>query len=202
MRYVLLLLLSISVHTQALDIPRPALKYRHTLTEQARLVWGLDAPLAIFGAQVQQESNWNTMAYSNMGASGLAQFLPVTAQWIATQDPELDGINTENPTWSLRALARYDYWLYRKLIADTRCDKWAFTLSAYNGGLGWVLKDKNAAQADGANRNRWFNQVERYNSGRSKIAFTENREYPRRILLQLTPLYTKAGWGTGVCNEN
>lgn len=202
MRALMVLLLMVAIPAHALEIPRAALKYHHQLTQQARLVWGLNAPLAVMGAQVQQESAWNVSARSAVGAQGLAQFMPATAQWIATQDTALRTVDTANPTWALRALARYDHWLYQRLVADTNCDRWAFTLSAYNGGLGWVLKDKNRAQTDGANRNRWFNHVERYNAGRSDAAFTENRAYSRRILLTLTPHYARAGWGREVCDED
>ena len=73
------------------------------------------------------------------------------------------------------------------------------TLASYNGGLGWILRDKRLASAKGADPLAWFDSVERFNAGRSVAAFRENRDYPRRILFRWSPLYERSGWGTGVC---
>ena len=199
---ILFWILVISSCTAALagGIPHNAQQYRHDLTRQARLVWGLNAPVAVMAAQIHQESAWNKSAVSAVGAKGLAQFMPATAKWIPAIDSSLASPIPTNPTWAIRALARYDYWLYTRLKADTDCDRWAMTLSAYNGGLGWVLRDKKAAHAAGDSRWLWWDNVEKYNAGRSKAAFRENRGYPRRILNTLTPRYLSAGWGLGVCN--
>ena len=75
----------------------------------------------------------------------------------------------------------------------------AMTLSAYNGGLGWVWRDQKLATANGADSGRWFDQVERFNAGRHAAAFKENRGYPRLILLTYEPRYIAAGWGKGSC---
>ena len=76
---------------------------------------------------------------------------------------------------------------------------WAFTLSAYNGGLGWISRDKNRASASGADPARWFGHVEAH-SARAGWAFRENRTYVQRILLRLEPAYIAAGWpGEAVC---
>lgn len=187
--------------TQAAILPHAASQYRQELTRQARQVWGLDAPLAVMAAQVHQESYWNPRAISRVGAQGLGQFMPATAEWMPSIDPELIEVAPFNPRWSLRALSRYDHWLYSRLQADTSCDRWAMTLAAYNGGLGWVLRDKDLAAEHGHSRWRWWGHVERYNAGRSAANWSENRHYPRRILLELTPVYAAAGWGEEVCRE-
>jgi membrane-bound lytic murein transglycosylase MltF len=75
----------------------------------------------------------------------------------------------------------------------------AFALSAYNGGLGWVQRDRRTARAAGADPDRWWAAVERYNAGRNAASFAENRGYPKRILTRNEPLYIGAGWGLGVC---
>lgn len=188
-------------HAFAGTIPHESSRYRNELTRQARLIWGLDAPIAVMAAQIHQESAWNKSAVSAVGAKGLAQFMPATAQWIPQIDKSLSSVYPSNPSWALRALARYDFWLYSRLKADTNCDRWAFTLSAYNGGLGWVLRDKKAANAAGDSRWLWWDNVEKYNAGRGNAQFLENRGYPRRILLMLTPRYQQAGWGQGVCHD-
>lgn len=177
--------------------PRSAHVYRAELVRNARMVWGLDAPVAVFAAQVHQESNWRPNAVSRVGARGLAQFMPATATWISGLFPELAANAPGNPTWALRALVQYDLWLWDKIAARDDCERMAMTLSAYNGGLGWLLKDKATAQAAGADRARWWGHVERYNAGRSNANFAENRGYPTRILRVLQPRYT--AWGPGVC---
>ncbi|SIS88124.1 Transglycosylase SLT domain-containing protein [Neptunomonas antarctica] len=182
----------------AAGIPHESNRYRNDLTRQARLIWGIDAPIAVMAAQVHQESAWDKSAVSAVGATGLAQFMPATARWIPVIDSQLSNPQPTNPTWALRALARYDFWLYSRLRADTHCDRWAMTLSAYNGGLGWVLRDKKAANAAGDSRWLWWDNVEKYNAGRKNDSFLENRGYPRRILLMLMPRYQQAGWGQGI----
>lgn len=199
--WLLVGLVLIAPFTEAAGIPQGAQQYRQELTRQARLVWGLDAPLAVMAAQVHQESAWNPKAISPAGAEGLGQFMPATANWMPDLDPALVEVVPFNPRWSMRALARYDYWLHSRLQADTACDRWAMTLASYNGGLGNVLEEKRLAAANGHSRWLWWNNVERYNADRSAANFRENRDYPRRILQTLLPRYTAAGWGKEVCVE-
>lgn len=177
-------------------IPRAALQYQRTLISSARFVWGLNAPVAAMAAQVHQESGWRADARSAF-ASGLTQFTPDTADWISQRYSQELGENQPlNPSWALRALARYDKFLYdRQQTAATECDRWAFTLSGYNGGEGWVNRDKRLAATRGADPSRWWGHVEKY-SPRAVWAFNENRDYPRRIILQRQPPYR--AWGPGV----
>jgi soluble lytic murein transglycosylase-like protein len=179
-----------------------AKKYQRALTGNARVVWGLSAPVATFAAQVHQESGWREDARSPF-AGGLAQFTPDTAKWISRQyNDELGTGDPFNPAWALRALVRYDRYLWdRVLPAATECDRMAFALAAYNGGLGWVHRDRAKAVADGADASRWWlPHVEYYNTGRAPEFFKENRGYPRRILLRLQKEYE--AWGPSVdCKE-
>jgi len=93
----------------------------------------------------------------------------------------------------------YDYELYNQNQAGSTCDRWALTLAAYNGGQGWVNRDRKLALAKGADGLAWFDHIERFNVGRSVSNFTENRNYPRAILLRWEPLYVANNWGNGVC---
>lgn len=182
------------------SIPHDAEQYRRTLVRAAHAEWGLDAPIATLAAQVHQESAWRVNARSQVGAQGLAQFMPTTSTWMAQLYPNTLGANQPfNPGWALRALVTYDRWLSQRIQARGPCEKWAFVLSAYNGGLGWVQKDTRQASAKGADKLAWFDSVERHNAGRSAANFRENRNYPRAILLRWEPLYAAAGWGAGVC---
>lgn len=180
-------------------LPSDALQYRRTLVRAAHQGWGLDAPIATFAAQVHQESRWNASARSRVGAQGLAQFMPATADWMADLYPETLGAAAPyQPAWALRALVAYNRWLYVRTQGNTPCDHWAFVLSAYNGGLGWVLRDQQQARQAGADAGRW-EAVAPFNAGRSAANFRENRQYPRLILQRFEPLYVSAQWGAGVC---
>ena len=132
---------------------------------------------------------------------GLTQFTPATADWISQRFPyELGENQPLNPDWALRALARYDRYLWERAVpAATNCHRWAFTLSAYNGGEGWTRRDRKVADDAGADPSWWWGHVSAY-SRRSAAAFRENRQYPDRILLDMQRLYVT--WGPGVsCEE-
>ena len=174
------------------EVPRDALRHQRDLMRNAHAVWGLDAPVAMFAAQIQQESRWRADAQSVVGAQGMAQFMPATATWISGAY-KLGEPQPNNPGWALRALVTYDHHLWRRVTAATPCDRAAMTLSAYNGGLGWVYRDQKLAAQQGVDRTRWFDAVERFNAGRSAANFRENRHYPRVILTRWQPVY--ASWG-------
>ena len=175
-------------------VPQAALQYRGLLIRNARAVWGMDAPVATFAAQVHQESAWRPDAVSRVGAAGLAQFMPGTSKWIATIDPELASNAPYNPSWALRALVTYDHWLYER--APTRftpSDRMWVALRSYNGGLGhWQaeagrtgLKAPTREQVDAACGT----------AKRAPVHCKENLGYPHRIFT-LQPRY--ASWGPGV----
>ncbi|HIE4801234.1 TPA: transglycosylase SLT domain-containing protein [Serratia marcescens] len=189
-------------HANAAELPVDAKQYQRELTRNARVVWGLDAPVATFAGQIHQESTWRATAKSPVGALGLAQFMPATAGWIAGIYPKTLGDNQPlNPSWAMRALVTYDRWHYDRITAATECDRWAYVLSAYNGGLGWVQRDRKLAATRGLDAGRYWNVVENVNAGRSAANFRENRGYPTRIIYAWQPLYERAGWGSGVCHE-
>lgn len=200
----LALLLAGSCHPvlAADTIPHAAEQHRRTLVRAAHAEWGLGAPIATLAGQVHQESAWRSTARSPAGAQGLAQFMPATADWMADIYPSTLGpAQPYNPGWALRAMVMFDRWLYQRNQATSECDRWAFVLSAYNGGNGWVNRDRRLASAKGADQLAWFDSVERHNAGRSAANFRENRHYPRAILLRWEPMYAAAGWGSGVCAE-
>lgn len=193
------LLLSWAGDVCASGIPARAGQYRAQLVREARAVWGMSAPTATFAAQIHQESVWRHDAVSHAGAQGLAQFMPQTAVWLPCVAPETGEPLPFNPGWSLRAMVVYDKWLWDRIAAASACDRWAMTLSAYNGGLGWLRRDQALAAEYGLDPGRW-EHVRLVNAGRSVRNHEENRGYPRRILGVLTPVYKAAGWGRGGCD--
>lgn len=206
MRALILLSLLLSACNPALvlaDIPTDARRYQSELTRNARAIWGINAPVATFAAQIHQESTWKTNARSPVGAVGLAQFMPATSQWIAGIYPaELGANQPYNPSWAIRALVQYNHWNWQRIpVTASDCDRMAFTLSAYNGGLGWVQRDRKLAEQRGLDSSRYWGQVESVNAGRTPANFRENRGYPDRIIHRWQPLYANAGWGAGVCDD-
>ena len=183
-----LLLLSCLAFGGQIRIPRNALKYRALLRHEVMLQWP-GSELAVMAAQVHQESAWNPGARSRY-AGGLAQFTPSTQDFAQTKDPELARINDVfNPKWAMRALVWYDKWLWGRCAwTEDKTERWAFTLAAYNGGLGWVRKERAESIRRGKDGRFWFESVETV-CLRSPASCHENRQYPRRILLVLRPLY-------------
>lgn len=197
---LLILLLIGTFDSDAAQPPAVSKQYRSDLIRNARLDWGLNAPVADFAAQLHQESSWNPRAVSPVGAQGLAQFMPATAMWISDIMPELKANQPFNPAWSIRALTRYDRWIWQRVTAVDDCQRMAMTLSGYNGGLGWVQRDQTLAAQRGLDRQRWFGHVATVNAGRSAANWRENRHYPQRILQELAPRYLT--WGGRSCAES
>lgn len=194
----------VSAHA-AESIPRAAYQHRDTLIRAAHAVWGLDAPVAVLAAQVHTESLWKADAVSPVGAMGIAQIMPSTARWLPDIAPALRGTSPApyNPGWALRAMCEYDLWLHDRQSAMSAgatlapCDRMSFALSGYNGGLGWVRKDRIRARDRGLDPDRWA-VVAAVNAGRSRAAWKENRDYVRRIMAR-QELYLS--WGPGVACE-
>lgn len=181
-------------------IPTQAKQHRALLIREARAQWGLDAPVATFAGQIHQESRWNERAVSPVGAQGLAQFMPATSRWLPEVAPQTGQPMPFSASWSIRAMIVYDKWIWNQVRAASDCDRWAFTLSAYNGGLGWVQRDQRLTASKGMDPLRW-DDVAQVNAGRSAANFKENRGYPVRILDRWGPIYQAAGWGRGGCDD-
>ncbi len=174
-------------------VPPAAQRYSLKLRQAAHTGWGLDAPVAAFAAQVHQESQWHPDARSPVGAAGLAQFMPATATWISGVYAAPGGAAPSNPTWALRQLVNYDHWLWLRIYdAADDCQRMAYTLSAYNGGLGWVYKRQKMGLEPGI----CLGATCAINPGVSTSAQLENARYPHRILITVQPAYL--GWGRGI----
>lgn len=191
MRFLVAIAIAAACLQAQASVPRAALAYRDTLIRNARLVWGLSAPVATFAGQIHQESAWKPDARSRY-ASGLAQFTPATADWIGGQFDGLGSKQPLNPSWALRALVTYDRWLWDRVRAMEPCERMAMALAAYNGGLGWIYREQRAASSKGLDRRLWFGAVALC-CQRSAASCAENRAYPARILFKTQPIYSS--WG-------
>lgn len=114
--------------------------YRGQIVRETQFRFGIPAPAPVIAGQVYQESHFNPLARSPVGAQGLMQFMPATAQWSETVN-HWGTVDPFNPAWSIRAGVWYDRFLYDRVrLYATECDRWLFALSGYNGGLGYVYK--------------------------------------------------------------
>lgn len=197
--FVFLMSLALSIPAYAqVKIPNNAERFKRDLIRASHYYWGLDAPVATFAAQIHAESYWRTQVKSHAGAEGLAQFMPATADWISGLYKDLKSNDPYNPDWAIRAMLQYDDFLYKRVKAIDQCNRMGKALAAYNGGLGWVQRDERLASKSGLNSQILFGHVDSVNAGRSASNKRENRNYPRKILLQFQPAYEDAGWGPGV----
>ena len=175
--------------------PAAAARFRADLVRAAHSQWGLDAPVAAFAAQVHQESAWQPLAVSRVGAQGMAQFMPATARWWCSLN-KLTAADCQpsNPAWALRALVGYDKWLYDRTPARySPHDRLWVALRGYNGGLGHWL---NEARQAGQEPSRTAVDAACGKASRARLHCAENLGYPARILGMLQPRYV--GWGLGV----
>jgi soluble lytic murein transglycosylase-like protein len=173
-------------------VPQAALAYRSTIVREAESRFGLPAPTPVIAAQIMQESQFNPRAQSQVGASGLMQFMPKTAEWAAVAG-QLGQAQPTSPAWAIRAGVWYDRWLYDRVrVSESECDRWNFALSAYNGGLGNVYKRQKMAYRPGS----WALTAP-INPGITPANQRENEDYSKRILTRWQTIFTD--WGRTVC---
>ena len=187
--------ISIAASCAQAQVPQAAQQYRGLLVRTAHAAWGLDAPVAVFAAQVHQESAWRPDAVSYVGAQGLAQFMPATTKWIAGLHPDLASQQPYNPAWALRALVTYDRWLYDRAPARYSArDRMWVALRSYNGGLGHWQRE--AASTGLAQPTRAQVDAACGTARRAAVHCPENLGYPHRILVVIQPRYLQ--WGPGL----
>lgn len=177
------------------ETPSGALKYRSELTREAHFIHGLDAPIPMFAAQIEQESGWRPGVTAWDNGRGLAQFMDGTTDTITRLYPELGKSEPYNPTWAIRALIRYDAWLYARVKGLDTCQRHAASLKGYNAGLGYVQQ----AQKASPNPAVWFGITEYVPTRQNPKNFEYSRMYPRWILFKRQPNYQ--GWGAFTCKE-
>lgn len=126
----------------------------------------IDWDWRLFASLVYQESRFKHNVQSHMGAYGLMQFMPATAEFF--------GINhITDPQTQIRAGAQYLKWL-EKRFEDSVTDpeqRVKFILAAYNAGLGHVIDARNLAAKHGKNPNIWDNNVDFFILNKSNPEF-------------------------------
>lgn len=187
-------------------------QYQALIKRSAFRTFGPDAPVATLTAQLHQESACNPNARSRAGAQGLSQFMPATAADMAARHADVcSPAQPFSAQWAITCRDRYMRDLLRQYSGNsaTESDAWAFALSAYNGGAGWVARDKLVCTHSPpltcpvCDASRWWGNVEvSADPRRSAANVRENKHYPRRIICELSPRYEAAGWGRAItCGE-
>ena len=178
------------------EVTARVMKYRLFFSQEICFNFGCSKSSIFFG-QVHQESRWVTTAQSKY-AAGIAQFTPDTAKWInqlyAKDLKELCLTSSGcplDPKWALRSLTLYMKQLYASYVfSRTDEDRFGFSLAAYNGGAGWIPKERKKAEEASFDSTLWFGGVA-LACVRAEWACKENREYPDIILHKWKPLYMK-----------
>lgn len=200
-------------------IPALATLYLPLLATVTAALWPSMPDKPLLAAQIEQETCitlkhpkcWNPKAELKTAREygfGLGQ-LTITAKFnnfVAAQgwDESLKGWQWQDrydPEMQMRALVAYDRNLYRQIrFGASEADRLAFMFSAYNGGLGGLLKDRRlCAGAANCNPERWFGHVEQHSfrartaaKGYGKSFFEINREYVRNIMTVRVGKYREA----------
>jgi len=143
--------------------------------EADRVEW--PHPRDWIAAQVQVESSWRPDARSRY-ASGLAQFTAAAWQdWSPRTDPSCAGEQPTDPACAVRAQLQYMGPLLRA------CPPAHTAWRAYNGGPGWIRRERRAcANVPGCDPRQPLHLERMCRAvGRSAAACRENLAYPRRI---------------------
>lgn len=198
MKWFLCLIIACAPTPAAPEIPGESWAYQKQIIRANWTYHGTDGPVAATAAQIHQESYWRPKAESWAGAQGLTQFMPATARG-ESRRCGLGRASPFDPAWAIQAQSCFMAYLVRRNPEFVPgCERFAAALSGYNGGQGNVNRQRRLwASQTGHEPNSgvvWFGGVERYRV-RGEAAHKENREYPERILLELTPIYVSAGYG-------
>lgn len=169
------------------------LQYRSLLTREAQAFKGPDAPTPMYMGQLRQESSCRTDVTASDNGRGLAQFMDGTSKQVASLFPELGPPAPYDPRWAIRAMVRYDGWIYRRVKGIDPCHRWGAALKGYNAGPGYVMQ----AQANSPQPELWFDVTEFIRTRQSAENFEHSRIYPRKIIFQHQPKY--ASMGTTIC---
>ena len=171
-------------------IPQRAYQYFPVLKEEHALIWP-DSDIGIIGSQIAHESTWKETATrkeaSGVISYGVLQVLDVTYDELKKKNPLLlKGSPSEmlRARMGIRAGILYDKQMYGLVgFAESETDRYAMMLASYNGGFGWLLRDRKLAEANGYNPNKWLDNTELF-SKRSAQNFKINRRYVSGIIKQ------------------
>ena len=118
-----------------------------------------DLPYLLLAAQGYQESQLDQKRRSSVGAVGVMQIKPSTAEGPPVF---IKGVDTDVQR-NIQAGAKYLRWIVDEYFKDepmTRIDKGLFALASYNAGPGRIRGLRQKAKKRGLDENKWFQNVE------------------------------------------
>lgn len=208
------------------SLPNNFYKYSPVLIDTINSTWPDCAYRVMFPAQIEQETCpslsskkcWNPRAElitprergTGLGQITIAYDKEGKERFNNFQEARKIDLRLSNWKWEDRynvrlqliALVKTDRINYGKVsFAATEEDRLAFTLVAYNSGLGGILQDRRVTIREGGNPDKWWGNVELYStkskkpvSGYSISFFTVSRDYPKNILKIRNKKYEKMKW--------
>ncbi len=112
----------------------------------------------LMAAQGYQESTLDQSKRSHVGAIGVMQVMPTTAQDKAVNIPDIENLES-----NIHAGIKYNRWVVDNFYNDegmSPLDRQLFAFASYNAGPGRVKSLRREAVELGLDPNRWFNNVE------------------------------------------
>jgi membrane-bound lytic murein transglycosylase F len=113
-----------------------------------------------------QESNFNPLAQSIMGATGLMQLMPITVEIYDVEDPTKP---RENIKGGIAYLSYLDE-IFEPIISD-KSERLKFVLASYNIGLGHVMDARRLAMKYNRNPSIWKDNVAYFLLNKSMLMF-------------------------------
>jgi len=170
-------------------VPERARPHIPILKEEHARIWP-ESRIDVIASQINSESRWKENAKrvekSGVISYGLMQVLDVTLIGMRKKHmllADVEPVQMLRARWSIRAGILYDrdMWILCRFAAALDENRYAFMLSAYNGGFTWVQRDRSLTAERGYGKDIWFGNVERF-SRRSTWAFNINRRYVKETL--------------------
>jgi hypothetical protein len=212
-----ILIAATTAHARAEFVPLGAYRYAPLLAQKQIEHWpDVPSPWTL-GGLVEQESCvslkstkcWNpraelktyreygfgfgqiTVAYNKDGSERFNKFTELQREFRSLSAWRWQ--DRYDPGYQLTAIVEMTHGLWKRVPPAADGDaQWAFTLSAYNGGLGSLLQDRRlCATSSGCDPRRWFGNIETH-SLKSKAPqpayggqswYGINRGYVRNVLL-------------------
>lgn len=128
-------------------------KLEHVYDQLIRSIVPKNSPIdwRLMKAVIKQESMFNPIATSKVGARGLMQLMPKTDQWL---DGNMDGYdiygNITDGHYYLTFL--HGFWATRGIPEGEII---SFILGSYNAGQGNILRTKELLKSKGLSHDRW-----------------------------------------------
>lgn len=209
MKYLILFFVLLSFNISAADVPKNFLVHKPILVKAIKTSWPDISMPSVIPSLVEQETCyslthsrcWSPNAKLQTDREygfGLGQ-LTVTNKFnafeeVKTLEPKLKGWKWEerfNPEFQLiaiLAMLKRNFNIFK--TSQIEYDRYAFSLAAYNGGVGGIQADQRICKnTPNCNQYLWFNNVEHTSlkkrtkvAGYGKSFFEINREYPKNIL--------------------